>query len=338
MAKAEQIKRLITSYGRPDEFRAAASRIIEDEHRKGHIPLAAALKRAIDAHVRGEPTRTGTPAGSLVGTERYAEPALELVDVAEPVRGLADIVLTSEARGIFDRIIEEQRRADELRRHRLPVRNRLLLCGPPGCGKTLSAEVIAKELGLPLLTARIDVLISSLLGQTAANLRKLFDYASRQPCVLFLDEFDALARSRTDGGEHNELRRVVNSLLGMIDRFKSRSVLVAATNLDSVVDNAVWRRFDDVVHFAAPTADEIGRLLALLFKNYPVNFELATVIPKLAGLSFADIKRVAQDAIKTSVLKRRKAVTETDVGAALALTRATTSAGAGGCGASACPP
>src|SRR5581483_4921619 len=190
-------------------------------------------------------------------------------------------------------------------------------CGPPGCGKTLSAEVVAKELGLPLLTARIDLLISSLLGQTAANLRKLFDYASRQPCVLFLDEFDALARSRTDSGEHNELRRVVNSLLGMIDRFKSRSVLVAATNLDSVIDNAIWRRFDDVVHFAEPTADEIGRLLALLFKNYPVNFELATVIPKLAGLSFADIERVAQDAIKTSVLKRRKAVTETDVGAAL---------------------
>lgn len=317
MAKAEQIKRLITSYGRPDEFRAAASRIIEDEHRKGHIPLAAALKRALDAHVHGETARTGTPAGSLVGTERYAEPALDLVDVAEPVRGLADIVLTPEARGIFDRIIEEQRRADELRRHRLPVRNRLLLCGPPGCGKTLSAEVIARELGLPLLTARIDVLISSLLGQTAANLRKLFDYASRQPCVLFLDEFDALARSRTDSGEHNELRRVVNSLLGMIDRFKSRSVLIAATNLDSVVDNAIWRRFDDVVHFAEPTADEIGRLLALLFKNYPVNFELATVIPKLAGLSFADIERVAQDAIKTSVLKRRKAVTETDVAAAL---------------------
>lgn len=317
MAKAEQIKRLITSYGRPDEFRAAASRIIEDEHRKGHIPLAAALKRALDAHVHGEAARTGTPAGSLVGTERYAEPALELVDIAEPVRGLADIVLTSEAHGIFDRIIEEQRRADELRRHRLPVRNRLLLCGPPGCGKTLSAEVVAKELGLPLLTARVDVLISSLLGQTAANLRKLFDYASRQPCVLFLDEFDALARSRTDSGEHNELRRVVNSLLGMIDRFKSRSVLVAATNLDSVIDNAIWRRFDDVVHFAEPTADEIGRLLALLFKNYPVNFELATVIPKLAGLSFADIERVAQDAIKTSVLKRRKAVTETDVGAAL---------------------
>lgn len=317
MAKAEQIKRLISSFGRPEDFRAAASKIIEEEHRKGHLPMAAALKRALDAHVRTELPGGGAAPGTLISADRHADPALELVDATEPVRGLADIVLTAEARTVFDRLIEEQNRADELRRHRLPVRNKLLLCGPPGCGKTLSAEVIAKELGLPLLTARIDVLISSLLGQTATNLRRLFDYATRQPCVLFLDEFDALARSRTDSGEHNELRRVVNSLLGMIDRFKSRSVLIAATNLDSVVDHAVWRRFDDVVHFAQPTPDEITRLLGLLFKNYPVNFDIATAVPKLAGLSFADVERIAQDAIKTSILKRRKTVTETDVAAAL---------------------
>lgn len=317
MAKAEQIKRLITSYGRPDEFRAAAVKIIDDEHRKGHGPLAASLKRALDAHVHGGDSGSTPAAGSLIHADRYADPALELVDIFEPIRGLGDIVLGGDARSIFDRLIEEQRRADELRRHRLPVRNKLLLCGPPGCGKTLSAEVVAKELGLPLLTAKIDVLISSLLGQTASNLRKLFDYATRQPCVLFLDEFDALARSRTDSGEHNELRRVVNSLLGMIDRFKSRSVLIAATNLDSVVDNAVWRRFDDVIHFTLPTSEEISRQLELLFKNFPVNFDIQTAVSKLVGLSFADIERVAQDAIKTSILKRRKAVTETDVAAAL---------------------
>ncbi len=148
-------------------------------------------------------------------------------------------------------------------------------------------------------------------------MRRLFDYASRQPSVLFLDEFDALARSRTDSGEHNELRRVVNSLLGMIDRYKSRGVLVAATNLETSLDEAIWRRFDDVVSFTLPTADDIAAHLALLFKNYPVNFDLASIVQKLVGLSYADIERVAQDAIKTSILKKRKSVTETDVAAAM---------------------
>ncbi len=313
MAKAEQIKKLIASYGRPDEFRSAAMTIIDDAHRKGHTPLAASLKRVLEASVRsGEPATSG-----LANLDVVADPAGELVDVLEPSRGLSDIVLASEARNSFDRLIEEQKRADELRRHRLPVRSKLLFCGPPGCGKTLGAEVIARELDLPLLTARIDALISSLLGQTATNLRRLFEYASRRPCVLFLDEFDALARSRTDAGEHNELRRVVNSLLGMIDRHRGRGVFIAATNLENSLDAAIWRRFDDVVTFDPPARGDIKGLLDLVFKNFPVNFDIEGSMAKLDGLSYAEIERVGLDAIKTAVLKKRKSVTETDFAAAL---------------------
>jgi SpoVK/Ycf46/Vps4 family AAA+-type ATPase len=156
-----------------------------------------------------------------------------------------------------------------------------------------------------------------LLGQTATNLRRLFEYAAKRPCVLFLDEFDALARSRTDNGEHNELRRVVNSLLVMIDRYKSRGVLIAATNLETSLDTAIWRRFDDVVHLGPPSAEDAHRLLALAFKNFPINFDLDGFMGKLANLSYADIERAAFEAIKTAVLKKRKAVTETDLAAAL---------------------
>lgn len=321
MAKADHIKRLIASYGRPDEFRAVATQIIEDAHRKGHIPLAASLKRTLDSHVRGDAPASSSrilpTSGSLINADHLNDPALELVDVVEPNRRLDDIVLLPDARAAIERLFEEHGRADELRRHHLPVKSKLLLYGPPGCGKTMSAEVIAGELRLPLLTAKVDVLISSLLGQTAANLRRLFEYASQRPCVLFLDEFDALARSRTDSGEHNELRRVVNSLLGMIDKFKNRSILIAATNLDTALDDAIWRRFDDVIHFATPTSQDISRHLTLLFKNYPINFDIETVVSKLNGLSFADIERLSQDAIKTSILKKRKSVTETDFAAAL---------------------
>jgi SpoVK/Ycf46/Vps4 family AAA+-type ATPase len=106
--------------------------------------------------------------------------------------------------------MEEFRGADLLRRHGLEIRSKLLFCGPPGCGKTLTAEVFAHELGLPLVIARLDAIISSFLGETATNIRKVFESAAGQPCVLFLDEFDGLARARADGSEHNELRRVVN--------------------------------------------------------------------------------------------------------------------------------
>lgn len=314
MAKADQIKKLIASYGRPDEFRSAAMTIIDDAHRKGHTPLAASLKRVLEASV--QPAAAPLTSG-LANLDIAGDPAGELVDVLEPTRSIADIVLASEARNSFDRLIEEQKRADELRRHCLPVRSKLLFCGPPGCGKTLGAEVIARELDLPLLTARIDALISSLLGQTATNLRRLFEYASRRPCVLFLDEFDALARSRTDVGEHNELRRVVNSLLGMIERHQGRGVFIAATNLETSLDAAIWRRFDDVVAFEPPAREDIKSLLDLLFKNFPVNFDIDASVGKLSGLSYAEIERVALDAVKTAVLKRRKSVTETDFAAAL---------------------
>jgi SpoVK/Ycf46/Vps4 family AAA+-type ATPase len=313
MAKADQIKNLIANFGRPTEFRAAALKIIEAEHRKGHTPLAASLQRVLDASVL---TESG-PKRGLTALSPQSENAAEFVEVIEAERSLRQIVLLPEAKSALERVLEEQRRQDELRRHKLPVRGKVLLHGPPGCGKTLAAEVLARELGLPLMIAKIDVIISSLLGQTASNLRKLFEYAGHAPCVLFLDEFDALARARSDGSEHNELRRVVNSLLVMIDRHRPRGLLVAATNLEESLDEAIWRRFDEVVALEAPGESQIEAMLALQFKNYPVNFELTSVAPKLAGLSFAEVERICLDAIKTAVMKKRKAVSETEFAAAL---------------------
>jgi SpoVK/Ycf46/Vps4 family AAA+-type ATPase len=155
----------------------------------------------------------------------------QLVEVVEPSRYRTELILSSRNKLIFDDILDEFRNSDLLRRHGLINRSKILFCGPPGCGKTMSAEVLAKELGLPLYIARIEGIISSFLGETAANIRKLFDGANRHPCVLFLDEFDALARARIVQDEHNELRRVVNSLLMMIDRYRGRGLLIAATNL-----------------------------------------------------------------------------------------------------------
>jgi SpoVK/Ycf46/Vps4 family AAA+-type ATPase len=314
MAKAEHVKKLIGSYGRPKDFRAAALKIIEEADTNGHKPLAVSLRKVLEANVREEPAPASR---GLTHLGEIADPSVELVDAIDPQRGLADIVLSHEARGLVDRVLEEHHRAEELRRHSLPLRSKLLLCGPPGCGKTLCAEVIARELSLPLYVAKLDVIISSFLGETSTNLRRLFEFASRRPSVLFLDEFDALARARNDASQHNELRRVVNSLLIFIDRFKGRGLLIAASNLESALDGAVWRRFDEVITFDPPGPAQIEQLLQLEFRNFPVNFDLGSLVSKLAGLSYAEIERVCLDSIKSAVLKRRKGVSETEFAAAV---------------------
>ena len=315
MAKADHIKRLVASFGRNQEFRAAALRIIDEAANQGKKPFADSLRKILDATVRPDYQASSQPGLTTLASQ--IDPTTDLIDEIPISRGLGDIILNPDTRLLIDGIIEERRRGEELRRHRLPVSTRLLFTGPPGCGKTLCAEVLARELSLPLYGARIDVIISSFLGETASNLRRLFEFAARKPCILFLDEFDALARTRSDAAEHNELRRVVNSLLLMIERFKGPGLVIAATNLPQFLDEALWRRFDDILLFEPPTEREIGLLLAREFANFAAHFDLTTPVSKLVGMSYADIERICIDAIKKAVLKKRKSVSETEFAAAL---------------------
>lgn len=155
-------------------------------------------------------------------------------------------------------------------------------------------------------------LISSYLGETATNIRKIFEFARKQPTVLFFDEFDALAREREDGGEHNELRRVVNSLLIFIDRIQPKGFLVAATNLDQSLDAAIWRRFDEVVWFDPPEARMTARFLKMKFRNVALAFDPQGHVDALTGYSYAELDRICVQAIKASVIDKRKQVREQD--------------------------
>jgi SpoVK/Ycf46/Vps4 family AAA+-type ATPase len=235
-----------------------------------------------------------------------------LVEAIEPKRTRSQLVLSPHNIRTFIGLMQEFRGGELIRRHGLEVRSKLLFCGPPGCGKTLTAEVFANELGLPLIVARLDAIISSFLGETATNIRKVFEAAAEQPCVLFLDEFDALARARADGSEHNELRRVVNSLLMLIDRYKGRGFLVAATNLEEALDPAIWRRFDEVIVFELPSRREIKKLVELKLKNFPTEFSISERIEELKGMSYADIERICENAIKGSILKKSKSLIESE--------------------------
>lgn len=311
MARAELMKKLLASYGRDDEFRAVAERIIDEEEKKNNRVLARSLRKTLEAGPSRSRPRVLAP------LLPFPETAAEFIERIEPTHDKRDIILSVENVRVFINLIREFRSSDVIRRRGLPLRSKLLFCGPPGCGKTLCAEIFASELGLPLYVVKLDRLISSYLGETALNIRKIFEFARTNPCVLFLDEFDALARARDDSSEHNELRRVVNSLLVFIDRIVPKGFLVAATNLDQVLDPAIWRRFDEVIWFDKPDRLMVERYLRMKFKNVAVAFNPTGLANELAGYSYADLERICIQSIKAPVIEKRDAVTERDFRSAL---------------------
>ncbi|WP_342154063.1 AAA family ATPase [Methylorubrum sp. SB2] len=314
MARGELMKRLLASYGRDEEFRAVAEQIILEEEQKNNKVLARSLRKTLD----NSSHRPATAPKMLAPLIHFPDAADDFVERVEPERNKHDIVLSEANVRVFLGLMREFRRGEDIRRRGLPVRSKLLFCGPPGCGKTLCAEVFAAEMGLPLFVVKIDRLISSYLGETAANVRKIFEFARKQPCALFFDEFDALARSRDDTSEHNELRRVVNSLLIFIDRLRPNGFLIAASNLDQSLDPAIWRRFDEVIWFDKPDRPMIERFVKFKFKNVEASFDPLEHAKALEGYSYAEIERVCISAIKSAIIERRKQVRENDFKRAIA--------------------
>lgn len=202
-------------------------------------------------------------------------------------------------------MLHEFNREDVLRAHGLRPSDRLLFCGPPGCGKSLAAEVIAYELGRPLVIVRTDSVVSSFLGETAANLRKVFEFIAASPMVVLFDEFDALGKERDDATEHGELRRVVNAVLQMLDDYTGRSLVIAATNHERMLDTAIWRRFEEVLFLKPPTDAQLRRLLKVKLRGVRYEFDIdeAGALPCFRGVSHADAERIVRRAIKDAVLE-----------------------------------
>lgn len=281
--------------------------------KQGDTSLARKI-RAVLHQKRG----TLTALDSLSARPVDSESRMDIVEVSFPQIDTGEIVLNKYTQEALYNFVESYNRRDILLKSGFNAANTLLLYGPPGCGKTTVAQLISSITGLPLITARLDGLVSSLLGSTAKNIRKIFDYASRRECILFLDEFDVIAKLRDDKNELGELKRVVNSLIQNIDSFSEDSILIAATNHQELLDPAIWRRFTSVITLEKPQKDEINQLLHITLREKTTNFlsvpkKLEIIENALIGFSHSDIKTILFNAMRGVILSDRTCLTNCDV-------------------------
>ncbi|MCW8209238.1 AAA family ATPase [Verminephrobacter aporrectodeae subsp. tuberculatae] len=320
MANGKLLRQLIRSGVQGDfaGFQSASEAVIKEEREKNHHLLANDLERLL----YGDQVKIATGARKLHNVNEFPDNkdnGLTLLEERAVVREEKDIILSDDAQSALNEILMEHNRDDVLRSYGMLPAQKLLFCGPPGCGKTLAAEVIAHSLSMPLVLVRLDSVISSFLGETAANLRKVFDYIAAQPVVALFDEFDALAKDRGDSADHGELKRSVNAVLQMMDGYRGKSILIATTNYEALLDKAVWRRFDEVVCFEMPNLEQIKRLLALKLSGIRRNFKFddGQVASLFKGMSHADIERVLRRAIKEMILSGREFLEKTHLDTAL---------------------
>lgn len=302
------VDRLLTMFQafreRNDElFVRAAEGVISDELAANHHAEARELRKALRAGGEG---RTAGPAKSLTVIPRDRKNGESLVTLLDPHFDAHRVMLAAESRTQINRAIDEHLNRSKLLSNGFRPKTKLLFWGPPGCGKTLTAHLIASELGLPLGVVRLNALITSFLGETASHIQRVFDLAQATPMVLLIDEADAIAKDRDDGNDVGELKRVVNSLLQAMDTFtSSESLVISASNHQYLLDNALWRRFDDIVFFPPPSRDLVRKFLADRLNGVKVVGELEAAAKSAASLSFAEIERCTIEAVKTMILTER---------------------------------
>jgi SpoVK/Ycf46/Vps4 family AAA+-type ATPase len=322
--KAALLKRLFSAVhqGLTPDAELICTRIIEGERELGHSKLAAELEKITKAgHNRRTPSKEASMdtrgLQPLPSSKRDATP---LVHVIPHERLRHQMVLPESVESRFLRIEKEYAARTRLAMFGLRPRSRILLHGPPGCGKSLGAERLAWATGLPLHKVRFDTLLSSYFGETAVNLRRIFDAAQQTPCALFLDECDTVARARGDRNDVGEAQRIVNMLLQLLEEYQGNGFVIAATNLEESLDRAILRRFDEVIEIPKPMLPEIVRLLKQTLSAISTDRAILweQVARNMEGLRCSDVTRAAENAAKRAVMGNRDLVTDKDIEGAIA--------------------
>ncbi len=316
MATADQVKALIRSHAEGDDtrFYAIAIQVAAQAARSGHSTFAQELRELVD-HVKArakaiEPTRgpkavpLAQPRGELTG----------LLTVGYPKIRVSDMALAETLRARLERVVVEQRQRDRIREHGFAPMRKLLLLGPPGTGKTMTASALAGELGLPLFSIQLDGLITKYMGETAAKLRLVFDAIQSTRGVYLFDEFDALGGERGTKNDVGEIHRVLNSFLQFLEQDDSDSLIVGATNHVQLLDRALFRRFDAVLEYKFPTTDVAIRVMKTRLGGLDTSeIEWSRTAKPAEGLSHAELAHACEQAAKNAILEHSTVVPESEL-------------------------
>ncbi|WOO35115.1 ATP-binding protein [Anaerocolumna sp. AGMB13020] len=294
MATADQIKSLVKAYvdKNDDKFKTVVLQIAAHEAKIGHDTLARELKMQMD--------KIGVKKASVV----QLTPTNPMLNMSFPGNDISELIVSDEINEKIHRILNEYRNRNKLYSYGLVNRRKILIEGNPGTGKTLTASVIASDLSMPLYTVQLDKIMTKFMGETSVKLRQLFDSIEANVGVYLFDEFDAIGADRSFDNEVGEMRRILNSFLQFIEQDSSESIIIAATNNQKLLDQALFRRFDDVLHYSLPTEAEIKRLFEYKLISFDKKFRINQKLLNAAnGLCHAEIVRVCDDAIKKSILE-----------------------------------
>lgn len=308
MAAADQIKNLIESYGEADDARffATAMQIAASESRKGHSNFAFELKQLIEK-VKKERSSTFLERGRTISLSAPKRELNELIEVFKPTIKLGDMVLDPVVKESLDKLVNEQRKWAVLKKHNLSPRRKLLLTGAPGTGKTMTSQAIAGELGIAVYIIRLDGLMSKYMGESIAKLRLIFDAMQDHRAVYLFDEFDSIGSHRNQGQDVGEIKRVLNSFLINIEKDQSNSIIIAATNLPDSLDKALFRRFDDIIHYPLPDKEQIEAIIKKSFRGFKfsqkVNYQELSNLA--AGLNYSVIVKACEETIKEMILNEK---------------------------------
>lgn len=286
-----------------------AKKIIENEKNKGHLKVAKKLEEVLEKNFKkisfdSQENKFKRVVSSDLLIPKDKRNSIPLATRVERENLRHDMVLPLVIEKSIQRIEKEYVARERLAHFGLKPRKKVLFFGSPGCGKSMAAERIAWNIGLPFLKVRFEAIMSSYLGESAANLRKLFDSLNDYPCVLLLDEFDFIAKTRSAGHDVGEVHRLVNILLNLLEDYDAPGILIATTNFEGMLDKALFRRFDDILEIPKPGIIEIVELIknTLSSINLSKSLDIESAAKKMKGLSAAIVVKIANDAAKNSVI------------------------------------
>ena len=301
MARAEQIKSLIQSHlrGEGERFLTTALQLAAYEAQRGHTVLANEIRLIIDQQKASQ--------SKIISFKKNLGDFILL----SPLQNrLTDIIFKKDMKDRINRIIKEYYQRNKLLKYGLSNRRKVLLVGPPGTGKTMTASVLGKELELPFYTIQMDKIVTKFMGETSAKLRQVFEAIQFSEGVFLFDEFDAIASERGRNDDVGEMRRVLNSLLQFIENDDSKSIVIAATNNMSLLDQALFRRFDDILYYDLPMDEEIISLVKNKLAHFMGRFPLKSIVVEAKDLSHSEISQACYDSVKEAILDNKSVVSQ----------------------------